>query len=47
MKPKEFWKLHPIEFYWIAEVRRPKRMYGNMTEDEVAEIYEETYGERD
>lgn len=45
MTPAEFWRLHPIEFYWLADMNRPKRMYGQMTEDEVRQIYEETYGD--
>lgn len=41
MAPEQFWRLTPLEFWWIADARRPKKMYGNMTEDEVAELYEE------
>lgn len=44
MKPAEFWSLHPREFWWIAEARKPVKMYGSMTEAEVSSIYEETYG---
>ena len=36
------------EFFWNLEARKPQRVYGKgktaMTEDEVAEIYAETYG---
>ena len=39
-----FWKLSPCEFWWIAEVKRPKKMYGSMDEDTVAQLYEDTYG---
>ena len=37
--------MHPLEYWWLLEANRPKRMYGNMTEDEVQEIYEEAYGD--
>lgn len=37
--------MHPREFWWLAEARKPVRMYGSMREDEVAAIYAETYGE--
>lgn len=43
-QPSEFWALHPIEFYWLMEAKRPTKMYGSMTEAEVAEIYDEAYG---
>jgi len=45
MKPAEFWQLHPQEFWWMAEAKRPPKMYGKMSEHEVAEMYEEAYGE--
>lgn len=35
----------PTEYWWLAEANKPKRMYGDMTEDEVRQIYEETYGD--
>lgn len=44
MTPSQFWAMHPTEIHWVLEAIRPVKMYGNMTEDEVAEIYEETYG---
>lgn len=40
--------MHPEEFWWVAEFQgklRPK-MYGSMTEDQVREIYEDTYDEK-
>lgn len=37
--------MHPIEVHWLVEHHTPVKMYGDMTEDEVAEIYRETYGE--
>ena len=39
-----FWALHPTEFWWLAEAHKPVKMYGSMTEDDVAEIYQEAYG---
>jgi hypothetical protein len=44
MKPRDFWALHPLEFHWIAEARRVPKMYGALTESEVADLYESTYG---
>lgn len=36
--------MHPTEFWWLMDANRSVKMYGNMTEYEVAEIYEEAYG---
>lgn len=44
MSPAEFWELHPDEIWWILDARRPAKMYGKMTEDEVRKIYEEDFG---
>ncbi len=44
MRPKDFWALTPREFWWLIDANKPVKMYGNMSEDLVAEIYEETYG---
>jgi hypothetical protein len=41
MPPAQFWKLHPVEFWWQVDARRPKKMYGSLTENEVADLYEE------
>ena len=35
----------PVELFWLLEAKQPAKMYGSMTEQEVAEIYAETYGE--
>lgn len=35
----------PDEFWWLAEAHKPPKMYGSMTESEVADIYEEAYGD--
>lgn len=39
--------MHPVEFWWLAEFQDKLRptMYGSMTEDQVREIYEDTYDE--
>lgn len=44
MTRDEFWSLHPTEFWWLVDAHTPKKMYLNMSEDEVREIYEEAYG---
>lgn len=47
MRPKDFWRLHPIEWWWIAEAKKPPKMYGRMTESEVAELYRDTFGDEE
>lgn len=44
LKPSEFWSLSPLELWWLLEAKQPPKMYGSMTEDQVAQIYEEEYG---
>lgn len=44
MRPKDFWRLTPTEFWWLVEANKPVKMYGKMTEYEVKAIYEEAYG---
>ncbi len=39
--------MDPQEFWWWVEAKRPPKMYGKMTEAEVEEIYEETYGPKE
>lgn len=39
--PKQFWQLHPIEFWLLVDAHKPVRMYGKLTEYEVEELYEE------
>ncbi len=39
--------MRPIEFWWQLEARKAPVMYGDMTEQEVAEIYEEAYPDGD
>jgi hypothetical protein len=34
----------PRELWWLFEAKKPPTMYGKMSEDEVRQIYEETYG---
>jgi hypothetical protein len=36
--------MSPAELWWLIEAKQPVKMYGSMTEDEVRQIYEETYG---
>jgi hypothetical protein len=47
MRPKDFWRLTPTELWWMFDAKQPPKMYGDMTEAEVAAIYEETYGSPD
>lgn len=35
----------PLEVHWLIEARVPPKTYAGMTEWEVAELYEETFGE--
>ena len=45
MRPRDFWRLTPAEFWWLIDAKKPVKMYGKMSEAEVAQIYQETYGE--
>jgi len=45
MRPKDFWRVTPWEFWLLVEAKRPVKMYGKLTEFEVAEIYADAYGE--
>lgn len=47
MAPSEFWNLTPTEFYWILDAKQPVKMFGKMTEHEVAAIYDEAYPAED
>jgi len=40
----EFWQMAPIELWWLLEAKKPPKDYAGMSEYEVAELYEETYG---
>lgn len=31
--------MSPIELWWLFEARKPVKMYGTLTENEVAELY--------
>lgn len=44
MRPKDFWRLSREEFEWLVDAKKPVKMYGKMTESEVAEIYNDAYG---
>lgn len=39
MSPRDFWRLSPLEFWWLFDARRPGKMYGSMQESEVEELY--------
>lgn len=28
MTPEQFWRLHPVEFWWWVEAEKGKRVYG-------------------
>lgn len=30
MSPDQFWRLHPIEFWWLADAKRKERAVGSM-----------------
>lgn len=34
----------PLELHWLIEARRPPRMFGSQSEDDIRRIYHETYG---
>jgi hypothetical protein len=47
VQPSEFWSMHPWEFWALVEAHTDTQLYGSsktMTEAEVRQIYEETYG---
>lgn len=41
MTPEQFWRLHPLEFWWIVDARKPPKRYGSLSENDVAELHEE------
>lgn len=47
IQPSEFRAMHPTEFWWIADYKRQQnpKMYGDLTEDQVREMYEDNYDE--
>lgn len=44
LRPEEFWRLTTVELHWLFEAHQKPKMYGSYTEDEVRQMYEETYG---
>lgn len=46
MRPADFWRLHPVELHWLFEAATPPKMYGKLTEDQVAAEYERIYGKK-
>lgn len=45
LTPEQFWNLSPIELHWLVEARKPVKMIGSQTEDQVRELYALAYGE--
>lgn len=47
MSRGDFWRMHPGEFWWLYEARKPATPYagGKMSEDEARSIYQEAYGD--
>lgn len=46
MRPRDFWALHPQEFFWLADGYDEKRQIqqresGRLTEDEAKEMLDE------
>lgn len=45
MSPDQFWRMHPVEFYWLAEAHSEKqevqRRKGGLTRDEALEMADE------
>lgn len=41
LAPAEFWRLHPVEFWWLVDARRPQKRYGSLSEREVASLYDD------
>lgn len=37
MRPLDFWRMHPVEFWWQYEARRPPKTFPSMTEEEAEE----------
>jgi hypothetical protein len=33
--------MYPDEFWWLVDARRPKKNYGSLSEDDVADLYED------
>lgn len=43
MTPEQFWRAQPREIWWLIAARRPRPMFGRMSEDEVESLYAETF----
>lgn len=41
MPPEQFWRLNPLEFWWLVDARRPQKLIGGFTEDELEVLYAE------
>jgi hypothetical protein len=35
----------PLELHWLINAKKPVRMFGSLTEDQIRQIYHETYGD--
>ena len=33
--------MHPTELWWLIDGKRPPKMYGSLTEDDVLDLYDE------
>lgn len=40
MSRSDFWSMHPVEFWWLVDFHTPIKMYGELNEDDVADLYE-------
>lgn len=38
--PEQFWRMSPLEWWWQYDVRRPKGVFGNLTEDDLEDLYQ-------
>lgn len=45
MSSADFRQMHPAEFWLLLEAKQPPKMIGSITESEMAQLYEDTYGE--
>jgi hypothetical protein len=39
--------MHPTEFFWLMDAKTPPKMYGNLTQQDVDELYEFAFGQKD
>lgn len=41
IQPSEFWAMRVREWWWLYEDKRPRERYGRLSEDQVAELYDD------